>query len=35
MQATKPLMLFFNPVKFARPFYKQLQKVARTEEVTS
>ncbi|KAL3484536.1 D-isomer specific 2-hydroxyacid dehydrogenase [Aspergillus germanicus] len=35
MQATKPLVLFFNPVKFARPFYEQLQKVALTEVVTS
>ncbi|KAL4951219.1 D-isomer specific 2-hydroxyacid dehydrogenase [Aspergillus filifer] len=35
MQAAKPLVLFFNPVKFARPFYEQLQQVARTEVVTS
>ncbi|KAL4748057.1 hypothetical protein BDW72DRAFT_205929 [Aspergillus terricola var. indicus] len=35
MQSTKPFVLFFNPVKFARPFYEQLQKVAHTEVVTS
>ncbi|KAL2803183.1 D-isomer specific 2-hydroxyacid dehydrogenase [Aspergillus granulosus] len=35
MQPTKPFVLFFNPVKFARPFYEQLQKVAHTEVVTS
>jgi hypothetical protein len=35
MQPIKPFVLFFNPVKFARPFYEQLQKVAHTEVVTS
>ncbi|KAL3429774.1 D-isomer specific 2-hydroxyacid dehydrogenase [Aspergillus tetrazonus] len=35
MQSTKPFVLFFNPVKFARPFYEQLQIVAHTEVVTS
>ncbi|RDW78875.1 uncharacterized protein DSM5745_05727 [Aspergillus mulundensis] len=33
MHPTKPFVLFFNPVKFARPFYKQLQQVAHTEVV--
>ncbi|KAJ5765413.1 hypothetical protein N7520_004972 [Penicillium odoratum] len=35
MSPSKPFVLFFNPVKHARPFYEKLQEVARTEVVTS
>ncbi|KAH8878806.1 2-hydroxyacid dehydrogenase UNK4.10 [Thozetella sp. PMI_491] len=31
----KPLILFFNPVNHAKPFYHSLQDIARTEVVTS
>ncbi|KAB8204984.1 D-isomer specific 2-hydroxyacid dehydrogenase [Aspergillus parasiticus] len=31
----RPFILFFNPVRHAVPFYHQLQKIARTELVTS
>ncbi|KAE8417822.1 hypothetical protein BDV36DRAFT_309069 [Aspergillus pseudocaelatus] len=35
MPGPRPFILFFNPVRHAVPFYQQLQKVARTEVVTS
>lgn len=35
MSSTKPFILFFNPVRHAKPFYEDLQQVARTEVVTS
>lgn len=35
MPGPRPFILFFNPVRHAVPFYHQLQKVARTEVVTS
>jgi glyoxylate reductase len=33
--STKPFILLFNSVRHAKPFYEELQKVARTEVVTS
>ena len=35
MTASKPFVLFFNPVKHAGSFYAKLQEVAHTEVVTS
>lgn len=35
MPPPKPFVLFFNPVKYARPFLEKLQQVAHTEVVTS
>ena len=35
MSSAKPLVLFFNPVRHAKAVYEDLQKVARTEVVTS
>jgi glyoxylate reductase len=35
MLSSKPLIVFFNPVRHAKPFYEELQQVARTEVITS
>lgn len=35
MTASKPFVLFFNPVRHACSFYAKLQEVAHTEVVTS
>lgn len=35
MASSKPLILFFNPVRHAVPFYQKLQQVSHTELVTS
>lgn len=35
MSAARPFILFFNRVRHATAFYETLQKVARTEVVTS
>jgi hypothetical protein len=35
MALLKPLILFFNPVRHAKAYYEGLQKIARTEVVTS
>ncbi|CAJ0552540.1 Ff.00g006180.m01.CDS01 [Fusarium sp. VM40] len=35
MQAAKPFILFFNPVRHAKAVYKKLEEVARVEVVTS
>lgn len=35
MPPSKPFVLFFNPIKYARPFFEKLQQVAHTEVVTS
>ncbi|WZH39140.1 2-hydroxyacid dehydrogenase UNK4.10 [Fusarium acuminatum] len=35
MQAAKPFILFFNPVRHAKTVYKKLEEVARVEVVTS
>lgn len=35
MSSPKPFILFFNPVRHAKPYYESLQEVARTEVVTS
>ena len=33
--SSKPFVLFFNPVRHAKSFYKDFQEVAHTEVVTS
>jgi hypothetical protein len=35
MQAAKPFILFFNPVRHAKTVYKKLEEIARVEVVTS
>jgi ABC-type Fe3+-citrate transport system substrate-binding protein len=35
MALLKPFMLFFDPVRHAKAYYEGLQKIARTEVVTS
>jgi glyoxylate reductase len=35
IMSSKPFVLFFNPVKHAKPVYETLQGVARTEVVSS